>query len=61
VVVLFVNIITAYKVWNALLTRYERNIQNKKTKLTDLEIKFENLRIDDSENLEDMYTMFMYI
>jgi hypothetical protein len=52
---------TANDMWNALLTRYEGNIQIKRTKLTGLEIKFENFRIEDGEILEDMYTRLMHI
>jgi hypothetical protein len=60
-VVLFGNMTTANDMWNALLTRYEGNIQIKRTKLTGLEIKFENFRIEDGEILEDMYTRLMHI
>jgi gag-polypeptide of LTR copia-type len=53
--VLYGNMTTTNEMWNALLTRYEENIQIKRTKLTSLEIKFENFRIEDGEILEDIY------
>jgi gag-polypeptide of LTR copia-type len=53
--------ITVNEMWNTLLTRYEGNIQIKRTKLTGIQIKFENFRIDDGETLEDIYTRFIHI
>jgi glucose-6-phosphate 1-dehydrogenase len=44
-----------------LIHSYEENSQIKRTKLTGLELKFENFRIEDGETLEDIYTRLMHI
>jgi hypothetical protein len=49
VAILFSNMKSTIKMWNTLLIRYEWNSQIQRTKLTGLEIKFENFRIEDGE------------
>jgi hypothetical protein len=40
---------------NALITRYEGNSQIKMTKNIELEIKFENFKLEEGKIIENMY------
>jgi gag-polypeptide of LTR copia-type len=51
----------ASEMWETLLNRFEGNSQMKRTKLMDLEFKFENFYIQEGESIENIYSRLMYI
>ena len=61
VALIFGNTLSAKEMWDALVNRYERNSQIKRTKITGLEAKFETFEVEDGESVEDMYNRLMYI
>ena len=58
---LFGSATSAKEMWDALVNRYEGNTQIKRTKVTGLEAKFENFKVEDGESIEDMYNRLMHI
>jgi gag-polypeptide of LTR copia-type len=51
----------ASEMWETLLNRFEGNSQMKRTKLMDLEFKFENFYIQEGESIENIYSRLMHI
>jgi endonuclease III-like uncharacterized protein len=47
--------------WLVLLNRFESNTQIKRTKIMDLEIKFENFKMEDHESIKEIYNRLLSI
>jgi gag-polypeptide of LTR copia-type len=52
---------SASDIWLTLLNRFDGNTQIKKTKITGLETKFENLKMKDHESIENIYNRLLSI
>ncbi|KAF3320262.1 gag-polypeptide of LTR copia-type [Carex littledalei] len=61
VALLFGNTTNAKEMWDTLIDRYEGNTQIKRTKIAGLDTKFETFKIENGENVEDMYNRLMHI
>jgi hypothetical protein len=51
----------AKDMWDALVYKFEENVQIKQTKLTGLETRFKIFDIRDNESIDDMYNRMMQI
>jgi gag-polypeptide of LTR copia-type len=61
ITLIFGNMTSARDMWLALLNRFKGNTQIKRTKIMDLETKFENFKMEDHESIEEMYNRLLSI
>jgi gag-polypeptide of LTR copia-type len=61
IALVFSNMTSARNMWLALLSRFEGNTQIKRTKIIDLETKFENFKMEDHESIEEIYNRLLSI
>jgi gag-polypeptide of LTR copia-type len=61
ITLVFYNITSARDMWLVLLNRFEGNTQIKRTEIMNLEIKFENFKMEDHESIKEIYNRLLSI